>query len=268
MAGANLFVFRENAETVSGRELGARLLRLLSEVRGENSSSIVDALLLAGVVECALSDCGHASAGEARQITDILALQLVAGEDADQKQLQSLGAAIAEDLPERLRVSPPEGFAYYALHPGDFADAVDRLETPGQVGVVGIRSVGTTLSALSLAALKRRGINSSRITVRPRGHPYDRTNELQEDQVAWARELSRQGARFLVVDEGPGLSGSSFLSSAECLLREGISADRITLLGTRAVDPSQLCATDASARWTKLGWRQVPSRITRRFEGS
>jgi hypothetical protein len=228
----------------------------------------MDALLLAGEVECALSDCGRATAAQAQQITDTLALQLVAGEDTDQEQLQLLAAVVADDLPERLRVSPPEGFAYYALHPGDFADAIDRLETPGPVGVVGIRSVGTTLSAVALAALKSRGISSSRITVRPRGHPYDRTTQLQEEQVTWARELNRQGARFLVVDEGPGLSGSSFLSSAECLLQEEIGADRITLMGTRGVDPSQLCARDASARWTKFSWRQVPSRITRRFEGS
>jgi hypothetical protein len=268
MAGANLFVFRENAETVSGRDLGERLVRVLSEVREGDSSSLVDTLLLAGEIESALSDCGRVSAAKAMQITDALASQFVGAEGSERAKLQALAADVARDMPESLRISPAEGFAYYALHPGDFADAVDRLEVRQPVGVVGIRSVGTTLSAISLAALKRRGIRSSRITVRPIGHPYDRKTELQPEQVGWARELMRKGAAFLIVDEGPGLSGSSFLSSAECLMREGIGADRIKLMGTRDVDPAQLCATDASARWKKFAWKRVASRIMQRFKES
>jgi hypothetical protein len=268
MAGANLFVFRENAETIPGRELGKRLLRLVSRVRENDSSSVVDALLLAGEVECALSDLGRMSASKSAQITDALASRFLGAENTNRVALQPLAAEVAEDLPDSLRVSPPEGFAYYALHPGDFADAVEQLEIRAPVGVVGIRSVGTTLSAISLAALKRKGISSSRITVRPAGHPYDRRSELRPEQVAWARELNRAGAAFLIVDEGPGLSGSSFLSSAECLMREGIEADRITLVGTRDVDPAQLCATDASERWKKFACQRVASRIAERFKGA
>jgi len=35
----------------------------------------------------------------------------------------------------------------------------------------GIRSIGTTLSAMAAAAARARGISVERITVRPQGHP-------------------------------------------------------------------------------------------------
>ena len=266
MAGANLLVFRETAETVSGRELARRLLSAIPKT-GSDTQANLSALLLAGEVECALSDCGWASAAKAQEITDILAA-LFLQEAGDLAKLQSLAAEVANDLPETVRISHPEGFAYYALHPGDFADAVAKMVSCRLVGVVGIRSVGTTLSAVVAGTLRRIGVRASRITVRPVGHAYDRKTELEGAQRAWLREQQRQQAMFLIVDEGPGLSGSSFLSTAESLMREEIGAERITLLGTRDVDPGQLCASDAGARWGRFEWRRVASRISERFKNA
>src|SRR3982750_4419365 len=56
-----------------------------------------------------------------------------------------------EFLPGNIRLRPPEGFAYYALYPEMYASAcLDflREQQPARVGVVGIRSIGTTLSAV------------------------------------------------------------------------------------------------------------------------
>lgn len=251
-----------------GQELGRRLLDVSSRSVHGDGASVVDALVLAGEVECALRDCGWGSADKAAQITDVLARRFLSGEWEQETCLDCLAAEVARLLPEKLRISPPEGFAYYALHPGDFADAVHNLPTQGPVGVVGIRSVGTTLSAVVVAALKKRGLAASRITVRPIGHPYDRKVELDTEQKSRIRDLDCAGAAFLVIDEGPGLSGSSFLSTGEALVREGIGAERITLIGTHDVNPGQLCASDASARWQKFHWRRVPSRISRRFDES
>jgi len=267
MAGANLIVFRETAETVSGRELARRLLSEIPKTGGDKQDANLNALLLAGEMECALSDCRWASVAKAQEITDILAalfLQRV----CEMAKLQSLVGDVARDLPETMRISHPEGFAYYALHPGDFADAVADLDYGKVVGIVGIRSVGTTLSAVAASALRRIGVRASRITVRPAGHPYDRKTELDCAQRAWLREQQLQEAMFLIVDEGPGLSGSSFLSTAECLIREGIGTERIRLLGTRDVDPGQLCAADARARWGRFEWRRVASRISERFKNA
>ncbi len=158
MAGANLLVFRETAETVSGRELARRLFSAIPKIGSDKQDANLNALLLAGEVECALSDCAWASAAKAQEITDILAA-LFLQEGGDIAKLQSLAGEVANDLPETVRISHPEGFAYYALHPGDFADAVATMGSCRLVGVVGIRSVGTTLSAVVAGALRRIGVS-------------------------------------------------------------------------------------------------------------
>ena len=45
--------------------------------------------------------------------------------------------------------SEPEGFAYYALHPGDFADVVRPFAGVDSVALIGIRSIGATLSGVA-----------------------------------------------------------------------------------------------------------------------
>src|SRR5207248_188767 len=116
----------------------------------------------------------------------------------------------------RLTVSDPEGFCYYALHPLDYADQLnDNPMYPPVAAVVGIRGIGTTLSAVVHTWFESRAIPAGRITVRPTGHPFDRKLELNDEQREWIASNAERSARFFVVDEGPGLSGSSFLSVAE-----------------------------------------------------
>jgi len=121
--------------------------------------------------------------------------------------------------------------------------------------VIGIRNIGTTLSAIVTAALRARGRTGSRITVRPNGHPYERNTTFSHNQKDWIQEHLDRGSDFIVVDEGPGRSGSTFLSLGEALLLAGVPLDRITFLGTRAVDSAQLCAQDAAHRWSKFRFR-------------
>jgi len=267
MAGVNRIVFRETAETVSGQELVRRLLNAISKFNRSDAETVLVALVLAGEVECALSDAGWGSVGKAAEITDLLSSAFVASY-CDEAKLKALAHELACHPPEAARVSHPEGFAYYALHPGDFADGMTDAASAFPVAVVGIRSVGTTLSAVACAALRTRGVRASRITVRPVGHPYDRITELTGAQRDWVRQRQRDGSRFMVVDEGPGLSGSSFLSVAESLTREGVGPESIILLGTRDIDPGQLCASNAVSRWKKFEWRRVSSRISQRFRHS
>lgn len=265
MAGANRIVFRKTAEMISAQQLAARLLNAISEINPSDPGSVLDALILAGQTECALSDSSCVSAASAAQITDVLSSALV-GEECNFKTVGTLARGLGRDSPAVVRISHPEGFSYYALHPGDFADATADMDRRTPVAVVGIRSIGTTLSAVTCAALRKRGVRTSRITVRPAGHPYDRTTRLDEGQRHWLRKQQLDAAKFMIVDEGPGLSGSSFLSAAEALMQEGVPAESITLLGTRDVDPGQLCAQNATSRWQRLAWRKVPSRISQRFK--
>ncbi len=53
------------------------------------------------------------------------------------------------------------------------------------MAVLGIRSIGVTLSAVACAALRLRGIECRRFTVRPTGHPYDRKLELTPEFCEW-----------------------------------------------------------------------------------
>ena len=61
----------------------------------------------------------------------------------------------ASDLPRTLEVSVPEGYAFYALHPRSYGEAALRFWEelrPRSVVVIGIRSIGTSLSAVACAA--------------------------------------------------------------------------------------------------------------------
>ncbi len=265
MPGENMLVFRDDAELVAGPFLARQFVNSVAGIKPKDSSSVINVLLLAGQIECSLADLRDPNAAKAAWITDQLAeLLLDPGRIAD-ANLNSTVRSLAETFPETLRISHPEGFSYYGLHPRDFADVfIDEIRA-GSFAVIGIRSIGTTLSAISAAALRSRCIPAQRTTVRPTGHPYDRRTSLSEAQQLWVERENQHGSTFVIVDEGPGLSGSSFLSVAECLIDSNVSSDRILLLGTHDVDPDQLCAREAALRWRKFSWRSVQSGIYERF---
>jgi hypothetical protein len=265
MPGTNMLIFRDGAKQVPGRSLANRLTNCIAKVGPSNEASVFDALLIAGEIECALSDFGHAGTDGAIQLADSLAALFVKRDGSSGEDLNFKAQTVISMLPDMLRISHPEGFVYYALHPGDFADVANQLPS-NSFAVVGIRSIGTTLSAVTTAALRARGLDASRITVRPTGHPYDRQTHFSDAQrLLLAREAQR-GSKFLVVDEGPGLSGSSFLSVAESIADLGVADDRIILVGTREVDPMHLCARDAARRWKRFSWQKASSRIYDRFQ--
>jgi hypothetical protein len=125
--------------------------------------------------------------------------------------------------------------------------------------VMGIRSIGSTLSAVTAAALRARGCRTSRITVRPGGDPFNRETIFSPEDVAWVANNLAAEAKFLVVDEGPGLSGSSFLSVGEALVRAGAPRDDITFLCARLPNPETLRARDSARRWRSFKSMEVTS---------
>lgn len=210
-----------------------------------NKESNLDALLLAGELECALTDRGHPLAPLSKRLTDAIAA----------KDRRAAGSCLpdleAAGLPREIVVNTPEGFAFYALDPFGFANEGLALARTQDVAVVGIRSAGVALSAV--CAHKK----GTRITVRPHGHPYDREVTLTAMEQQWVRDRRSEGRTFLVVDEGPGLSGSSFLCVAEALEAAGVPRERIHLIGSRAIDPNRLVARDAARRWVRFDFRAV-----------
>ena len=248
----NMYIFRDGKSVLRGSELLREFARELTHfgdaLPRSNSNAFLDLLLRAGELECALADAGSRYAALAATITDALADSLVTGNVLRAKDLARRAALVAP--PETVSVSTPEGFAYYALHPLDFADLAKKFETHSRyAAVIGIRSIGTTLSAITQAALRVQGLHVERITLRPEGHPYDRKTVLTSAQLQWIATMRSHRADFFVVDEGPGMSGSSFLSVGEALLSAGVDRARIAFAGTREADPASLTSANARARW-------------------
>ena len=272
MSGLNLLVFREDRRRASGKELKAAITAQLEQFCGHFSQrALLTAHLLAGELECGIADSDPQAARACELLTDGIANALLAGEqvsslcpEASRPDLNFLiNAARALPVLEQLSISTPEGFAYYALHPLAYADVISQLPPCAHLLVVGIRSIGTTLSSVAATAARARGIVAERITVRPQGHPYNRTVELTTEQMAAVRNAVSRGASFAVIDEGPGLSGSSFLATAEALEAVGAPVEKIILISSHAPNVDALCAENAACRWQRFRCIPVSSETRR-----
>ncbi len=248
-----MLAFRDGAQVVSAEHIQRELNERMRAASGSAAARLA-LLLRAGELESALEDLDHPAASLARQLTD----QAADAYRADSAELWggARGRTLALDLPPQLRLRRPEGYAYYALQPGAYARLLEPgHERAGGVAVVGVRSIGSSLSAVVLAELRSRQLSAERITVRPTGHPWDR--RLAPSASLHAFVLGRPTALYLVVDEGPGLSGSTFLAAAEGLERCGVPRERIELWTSHPPDPARLVARDAEARWARYRTRAL-----------
>ncbi len=96
--------------------------------------------------------------------------------------------------------------------------ATHRDVCPKSGLVIGIRSIGIRLSALVQATLRSQGWDCTRPTVRPFGHPLQRKVQLRPAEGG----KSFRASAALIVDEGPGISGSSMAAAAEAVAQLGI----------------------------------------------
>jgi hypothetical protein len=229
-------IYREQQRTCASTEL----LQELAASEG------LTALLRAAELECALADLGHPAAPDSARLCDELARDFVSGARSRPPAIRFM-----HELPSEIVLRRPEGYAYYGLDPADYARVAARHARSGERALVlGVRSIGTSLSAVFGAALTLAGARVERITVRPGGHPFRRELCLTAAQLQ-AIERAR-GGEYFVVDEGPGLSGSTFLAVAEALLCSGVPADRIVLCPSHECDPEKLVAEQASSRWRRF----------------
>ncbi len=244
MTALNLLVFREGRRTANSQNLLSALRRSLS-----SECNALTTLLRAGELECALLDVEESNPNWAAfpALTDSLAKSLLNNDNVIPSRIDHAY------LPDTLTVSPPEGFAYYGLHPRAYADVLEELVplVPRMV-IVGIRTIGTILSAVCCAAALKRGVQAQRFTVRPKGHPYDRKTNFTAEQLERVQREAEANADFLIVDEGPGLSGSSFLSVGEALERAGIPREKITFICSHEPNANGLCAPDGVRRWQRF----------------
>jgi hypothetical protein len=149
-------------------------------------------------------------------------------------------------------VKLPEGFSFHAMYPEQYAVAAGQWlaehtadrHTHAAV-VVGIRSIGTTLAAVVATVLRAAGWQVHSFTVRPNGHPFARTVDLGDMSIA-------PSTLGLVVDEGPGISGSSMAATAASLVMAGIKAQNIAFLPGHANEPGGAGSPEVQNWWQRV----------------
>ena len=215
-------------------------------------------LIQLGEVEAALTDKNFPETERLRQVTLQAARAVLTGSHPP-----------AVELPkDPIEVSVPEGYAYYGLDPTTYVASAHRFyeeHHPAEVVCIGIRSIGTSLSALVAAALELRGVRVTSFTVRPGGHPFERKLNVTPDLLC---SQNRPNAWFAVVDEGPGLSGSTFAAVAGKLSELGIPDDRIVLFPSWLPDGDSFVSQRAQAIWkrhAKYSTDPVPNPAWRAF---
>ncbi len=199
------------------------------------------------------SDGSLEQIGLVMRATDNAAAVFVDGLDNPQRSESAnainQGLASLSDVPIRIKI--PEGFAFYGLMPEQYVLAAQRwIEVhrgrKGRVLVVGIRSIGTTLSAVVATVLRQHGWATQRVTVRPHGDPFRREAVIDQSLL--------ESADFaVVVDEGPGASGSSMAAVAAALCRHGMDREQISFLPGHNNEPGRASSEDI-AYW----WRVIP----------
>jgi len=148
------------------------------------------------------------------------------------------------DLPERVIVKEAEGYAFYALYPETYGLAARQLKLRAPPRVIGLRSIGTGLAAMATAALGA----ERPITLRPSGDPFARALRIDD---ALADALLRGEPHYVIVDEGPGLSGSSFGAVADWLEEHGVARNRIAFLPSHSADLGLHASSAHRERWQK-----------------
>jgi hypothetical protein len=163
------------------------------------------------------------------------------------RQLDSIDAG---GLPAEVEFSVPEGYAHYAVYPEMYLESARRCVAdlgPIDAVCLGLRSIGTSLSAAVGAALDELGCVTRSATVRPRGHPYSRRVSISEELATLLRPA--ETTHYLIVDEGPGISGSSMAGVADLLRSWGVADDKILLFPSWETDGSHLKSPLARAVW-------------------
>jgi hypothetical protein len=245
------------------RETSA-LIRQLGE-HTPSHDDLVSAVIAFGVYESALADAlcpdrdePHVTLRPLRALAESLGRAVAASTARDQRDIEhavnhALAACAEQPDPEcqELRLKVPEGYAYYSLYPESYADAIVEWaarDRPERIVAMGLRSIGTSLSAVVTGALRRCGVDTQSWTLRPRGHPFDRRIEMAPELASL---VQRANPVVLIVDEGPGLSGSSMTATAATLSALGIADEQILFVPSWNPDPAAFVSAKAAGRWRR-----------------
>lgn len=267
-----MIVYGDPQFAVTAPVLLKRLQYRLARTDPRSLSDLRTFLIQAGQFEQAWADCEYEARCDfiaaSQQITGHAAAAFHARWCEDGRAAASAFARMRQHV-ERLSatggvpltVKIPEGFEFYALYPEQYILAAQEWmrqrtgATVGKIMVLGLRSIGTTLSAIVAASLKSKGWKVQRVTVRPTGPAFSRRVQLPEDlsRPDWA----------IIVDEGPGLSGSSFAAAAAALVGGGMDARRISFFPGHAGDPGAEAISSVRHWWKTIQRIASPLELVR-----
>ncbi|MFL6754005.1 MAG: hypothetical protein ACJ8FI_03925 [Sphingomicrobium sp.] len=206
----------------------------------DRHGKIVGALISAGQLLQGVEDQGYPAESLGRFVHE-LASAVIRSWDSRFAELGDIPLVPSVALPPRAELRLPEGFAFYAVYPEAYAAAARRLRLRGKPVVIGVRSIGTTLGAVVSVALG----SAPALTVRPFGDPFARSVELKPEIVA-------ADAHYVIVDEGPGLSGSSFGAVADWLEDHGVLPERIAFLSSHGGELGPQASCRHRERWASV----------------
>ena len=256
-----MWVFGDRERVVDPRAVVAGVAGRLADVAArpagvDRHAALVAAFVEAGELAQGVADDAFVRGGrDARDPAADVCLRLVMaiarmvarswrGDGALSAPIAEVGAVAAAALPARVRVRTAEGHAFYALYPEAYLEAAAALAGE-PVRVIGIRSIGAGLAALVAVATGA----PLPITVRPVGPPFAR--ELRVAPALLAEVLDDPRARIAIVDEGPGLSGSSFGAVADLLEGHGVAPGRLRFFPGHRGALGPQAAPAHRARWDR-----------------
>lgn len=272
-----MLVFRTQQSQVRTAELQVRIEATLARVEATRSPTPGDALellLQLGELESAVSDARYPERDDTDPVTESLRAAAQAagallwhtthpGLEPATAPVPTIRAHLraleAHELPPTVERRPAEGFAYYAVSPEAYQEVVLEFAGPRtgrRFTCIGLRTIGSTLAAAVAGALQAIGRDALALTLRPRGHPFGRA-------INWTPRLAAEVAArsegvVLVIDEGPGLSGSSLVGTAAAVEALGIPPDRIVLVSAWNPDPAAFRSEAA-----REGWNRYPHLVAR-----
>ncbi|MBN8228525.1 hypothetical protein JYK02_13520 [Corallococcus macrosporus] len=244
------------------RLLRARLRRLDTFRPGlEQHAELVTLFIEASVLAQGLLDADEEATGKdtagARSQTWLTLPQVLArlvGETWD-GGTASVTAALAllesieqRELPTHVTLKEPEGYAHFALYPELYLEAARAARLPGSTRVVGVRSIGTGLACIVAEGL---GSDTPPLTVRPVGPPFERQLH-PSPHLKRELEATAQADAVAIVDEGPGLSGSSFGAVADFLEARGMPRERLHFFPSHAGATGPMASEPHRVRWTQV----------------
>lgn len=255
-----MHVFRHSPELTTVGRLWQQCTRVLDIASSNASFQLLQAFAR---LECALADTWsperddllpdlepfqEASVLSAQEYLDLRGKRM-------QNELYSHFHGLKALLPpedRRVALSTWEGFRYYALFPERYAGAAGRWSREHRdrpAWVIGLRSMGSVLGPIVAAQLRQAGHRVRYTTLRPRGNPCQRQCWMG---VRMEQAIREWPGDLLLVDEGPGLSGSSFGGAAKRLVELGVAFQRIALFPGWDAPANRFNHPPSAAIWERL----------------